>query len=120
MFASLIRRKSADHANGGSDLAFESTTVSLSTAVPRPMERRTDERVSAALRTGKLIDAAGEQQLLRIKNLSAGGLMAIIGSTPAVGDQVDVELSSEKIPATVVWTREDMVGLKFDQNIDLG
>ena len=43
MFGSLIRRKSADHP-GAVDTAFESTTVSLSTAVPRPTERRGDER----------------------------------------------------------------------------
>ena len=33
---------------------------------------------------------------------------------------VHVELSSEKIPASVVWTRGDLVGVKFDQNLDLG
>ncbi len=29
-------------------------------------------------------------------------------------------MSSQKIPGTVVWTREGTVGVKFDQNIDLG
>ena len=120
MFGSLIRRRSTDDNKGVSDAAFESTTVSLSTAVPRPAERREDERVSAMLRVGKLTSAAGEQQLIRIKNLSAGGLMAFIGSPPSVGDLVGIELSSETIPARVVWTREDLVGLKFDHNLDLG
>jgi len=120
MFASLIRRKSAAGNGGAGEEAFESTTVSLSTAVPRPTERRTDERVSAMLRVGKLTTAAGAQQLIRIKNLSAGGLMAFIGAPPAVGDLVGIELSSATIPARVVWTREDLVGLKFDQNLDLG
>ena len=120
MFGSLIRRRSTDENKGVSDAAFESTPVSLSTAVPRPAERREDERVSAMLRVGKLTSAAGEQQLIRIKNLSAGGLMAFIGSPPSVGDLVGIELSSETIPARVVWTREDLVGLKFDHNLDLG
>ena len=120
MFASLIRRKSAGENKGASDEAFESTTVSLSTAVPRPTERRSDERVSAMLRVGKLTSAAGEQQLIRIKNLSAGGLMAFISSPPSVGDLVGIELSSETIPARVVWTREDLVGLKFEHDLDLG
>ena len=119
MFASLIRRKAAV-TDDGSDAAFESTTVSLSTAVPRPVERRDDDRLSAMLRVGKLIDASGEQQLMKVKNLSAGGLMAIVGHAPAVGDGVQVELSSQKIPASIVWTREDLVGVKFDQNVDLG
>jgi hypothetical protein len=120
MFASLIRRKSTVILNGEADPAFESTTVSLSTNVPRPAERREDERIPAMLRVGKLVDAAGNQQLIRVKNMSAGGIMAIVTNVPAIGDPVQVEVSSQKIPATVVWTRDDTVGLKFDQSVDLG
>lgn len=120
MFASLIRRRSDTFADGSSDAAFESTTVSLSTGVPRPIERRSDERLSAMLRVAKLTDAAGEQQLIKVKNLSAGGLMAIVGKPPAVGEQVNIELSSQKIPGSIVWIREEAVGVKFDQSVDLG
>jgi hypothetical protein len=120
MFASLIRRKPVALGSGSSELDFESTTVSLSTDVPRPVERRSDERVSALLRVAKLTGAAGEEQLIRVKNLSAGGLAAIVTHTPPVGDRVGIELSSQTIPSTVVWTRGDVVGLKFDQNIDIG
>ena len=119
MFASLIRRKPAV-SNEAIEAAFESTTVSLSTAVPRPVERGSDERVSPMLRVSKMIDARGEQQLIKVKNLSAGGLMAIVSQAPEVGDAVEVELSSQKIPASVVWTREGLVGLKFNQDLDLG
>jgi hypothetical protein len=120
MFASLIRRKPAVAVDGSSDAAFESTTVSLSTAVPRPMERSTDERISGTLRVAKLTTASGAQQLIKVKSLTAGGLMAIVPNLPEVGEQVSVELSSQKIPASVVWTREDMAGFKFDQDVDLG
>jgi hypothetical protein len=120
MFAELIRRKFGLERVGSSDAAFESTTVSLSTAVPRPAERRSDERLSAMLRVGKLTDAAGNEQLIKVKNLSAGGVMAIVSRPPAVGDQVGVELSSQRIPSTVVWIRNDTAGIKFDQNVDLG
>ena len=120
MFAELIRRKFGAHPIGSSDAAFESTTVSLSTGVPRPVERRGDERVSAMLRVGKLTDPDGNQQLIKVKNLSAGGVMAIVTKLPTVGDKVAVELSSQRIPATVVWTRDDLAGLKFDQDVDLG
>ena len=120
MFASIIRRKGGGHDPAAEAAAFESTTVSLSTEVPRPIERRTDERIVAMLRTGKLSDSQGQQQLIRIRNLSAGGLMAVCSRAPAPGDHVDVELTSEKIPASVVWVRDDWVGLKFDQNLDLG
>lgn len=120
MFADLIRRKFSGQAFSSSDAAFESTTVSLSTAVPRPAERRTDDRVPAMLRVGKLTLANGSEQLVKIKNLSAGGVLAIVTRAPDVGEQVNIELSSQRIPATVVWIRDDMAGLKFDQNIDLG
>ena len=120
MFTDLIRRKFSGQAFSSSDAAFESTTVSLSTAVPRPAERRTDERLSAMLRVGKLTEANGSEQLIKVKNLSAGGVMALVTRAPVVGEQVHVELSSERIPASVVWIRQDTAGLKFDQNIDLG
>jgi hypothetical protein len=120
MFVELIRRKFGGERIGTSDAAFESTTVSLSTNVPRPSERRNDERLSAMLRVGKMKDASGSEQLIKIKNMSAGGVMAIVTRAPEVGEHVDVELSSQRIPSTVVWTRDDMVGLKFDQNVDLG
>jgi hypothetical protein len=60
------------------------------------------------------------QQLIKLKNLSAGGLLAIVPHPPEVGEQLFVEMSAQKIPASVVWIREDYVGLKFDQNLDLG
>ena len=120
MFADLIRRQFSGKAFSSSDAAFESTTISLSTKVPRPSERRHDDRLSAMLRVGKLVDANGSEQLIKVKNLSAGGLMAIVNRAPEAGSQVHIELSSQRIPATVVWIREDTVGLKFEQDVDLG
>ncbi|HEV2596309.1 MAG TPA: PilZ domain-containing protein [Sphingomicrobium sp.] len=120
MFSDLIRRRFSGQAFSNSEAAFESTTVSLSTSVPRPAERRGDERISPVLRVGKLCRADDTEQLIKIKNLSAGGVMGIVTRAPAVGEQVHVELSSQRIPASVVWTRDDMAGFKFDQNIDLG
>ncbi|WP_309661219.1 PilZ domain-containing protein [Sphingomonas sp.] len=119
MFGSLIRKKAGtvwNHEDG----TFESTTFTLSTAVPRPCERRTDERILPTLRVAKLVGADSEQ-LLRVRNISAGGLSGNSSQTPPpIGEQVTVELSSQKIPSTVVWIREGTVGLKFDQNVDLG
>src|SRR5205814_10346420 len=110
MFAELIRRKFGGARIGSGDAAFESTTVSLSSAVPRPAERRADERMSAMLRVGKLIDAAGNEQLIKVKNLSAGGVMAIVSRMPAVGDQAGAELTSQRILDVVVCTRVHVVG----------
>jgi hypothetical protein len=120
MFTDLIRRKFSGQPLSSTDAAFESTTVSLSTSVPRPEERRSDERMSPMLRVGKLVEDNGSEQLVKIKNLSAGGVMAIVTRAPTAGEQVSIELSSQRIPATVVWIRGDMVGLKFEHNLDLG
>lgn len=120
MFGSLIRRKQTTRPLGEDHIAFESTTFSLSTAVPRPSERRTDERMIAMLRVAKLTDAAGREQLIRVRNVSAGGLMAEVGHPVQVGDAVDIELSSQKVSSSVIWVREGTAGFKFDQNIDLG
>ncbi len=121
MFGTLIRRKQQQQRPLGDDnVAFESTTFSLSTAVPRPAERRNDDRLVAMLRVAKLIEESGREQLIRVCNVSAGGLMAELGFAVEVGDTVSIELSSQKLPSTVVWTRDGTAGFKFNQNIDLG
>ena len=117
MFASLIRRNTVQ--SKSSEDAFDSTTFSLSTDVPRPCDRRGDERVMPMLRVAKLTCNGGEQ-LIRLRNVSAGGLMAEIGNPISVGDQVSVEISSQMVPGSVVWTRDGTVGVKFDHNLDLG
>jgi hypothetical protein len=120
MFGSLIRRKQTRRPLGEDNIAFESTTFSLSTSVPRPSERRIDERLIAMLRVAKLRDGQDREQLIRVRNESAGGLMAEIGHPVSVDDVVNIELSSQNIQSTVVWIREGTAGFKFDQNIDLG
>ena len=118
MFGSLIRRKDPRLPNA-QDGTFDSTTFSLSTSVPRPSERRNDNRVAPVLRVAKLVGPSGEQ-LVRVRNVSAGGLMAEAGQPGAVGDAVSVELSSQKIPGSIVWIRDGTIGVKFEQNVDLG
>lgn len=118
MFQSLIRRQFRRQSDVDA-AAFDSTTVSLSLAVPRPPERRIEDRVLPTLRVAKLDSALGEQ-LIRIRNMSAGGLMADCSRCPPVGTDVRVEFNSQGIPASVVWIREGLIGLKFDQSVDLG
>ena len=119
MLTSLIRRKGSGSIEE-SEAAFESTTVSLTTLVPRPTDRRGDDRIDSTLRVAKLTTSDGYQQLIKVKNMSAGGLMAIVVRPPEVGTAVAVEMSAQKIPSSVVWTRGEMVGFKFDEHIDLG
>ena len=115
MFGSLIRRKQTKRPLGEDNIAFESTTFSLSTSVPRPADRRGDER-QRHLRV-KLVEAHGRERDPR-HNVSAGGLMAKIGHPVAVSDAVYIELSSQTF--AVIWIRDGTAGFKFEQNIDLG
>lgn len=118
MFGTLIRRKPANPLNTGS-AAFQSTTFSLSMAVPRPPEQLAEQEMMPTLRIAKLVSPQGDQ-LIRVRQVSAGGLMGEAGFAVPVGESVSIEVSSQQIPATVVWTREGSIGLKFDQNVDLG
>ena len=118
MFASLIQRKRASSLSDD-QAAFESTTFSLTTAVPRPVERRADDRLIPLLKVAKLVNADGER-LMRVRNITAGGLMGEVSDCPEVGDELSVELSSQKIPSSVIWIREGLVGIKFDNTVDLG
>lgn len=118
MFSSIIRRN-RPQSLAEDQAAFESTTFSLSTAVPRPAERLSDERLAPLLKVAKLTSETGER-LMRIRNISAGGVMGEVANPPPVGEAIAVELSSQKIPSTVTWIREGLVGVKFDQSVDLG
>ena len=118
MFGALIRRKPV-RSSSEDDAAFDSTTFSLTMAVPRPIERRSDDRMPALLRVAKLITSDGEQ-LIRVCNMSAGGLSAEHGHRLSVGEVVSLEIGTQKVPATIVWKREGMCGIKFDSTVDLG
>ena len=118
MFASLIQRRRPSSLTDD-QAAFESTTFSLTTAVPRPVERRAGDRLIPLLKVAKLVSSNSER-LMRVRNITAGGLMGEVVDCPAVGDQLCVELSSQKIPSRVIWIREGLVGIKFDQTVDLG
>lgn len=119
MFASIIRRK-RDQSLANDQAAFESTTFSLTTAVPRPAARRADEQLIPLLKVAKLVRSDSGERLMRVRNISAGGVMGEVSEAPAVGEHVALELSSQKIPSTVIWIREGLVGIKFDQSVDLG
>ena len=46
--------------------------------------------------------------------------MVEVGRSLAVGETVEVDVHGQKLPSSVVWTRDGTVGIKFDQTIDLG
>lgn len=119
MFGGLIRRRGGVRVSED-EFAAESTLFSLSVDVPRPTDKRTDERLQAILPVAKLVTEDGVQHLCRIKNISAGGLMVEgTGAVPA-GTNIYIEMGdNRRIPGAIVWTRGSTMGVKFDQKVDL-
>jgi hypothetical protein len=119
MFGDLIRRKIGFGQNQPSEVALDAATFSLTTDVPRPTDSRADERLLALLPVARLVSDEW-QDLCRIRNISAGGLMAETTVPHASNVPVTVELNSNQhIAGSIVWVRDTTVGIKFDQNVDL-
>ena len=120
MLGDLIRRGIGGCLSDWGDLAFESATFSLSTQVPRPTERRAAERIVPSLPLAKLTTEQGED-FCRVRNISAGGVMVeTTGLVPPVDEVVYIEFNSHnRIAGRIVWTRAPMIGIKFDEAVDL-
>lgn len=119
MFGALIRKAFGGAGHRSDDIAFDTTTFSLSTEVPRPADRRVDDRLLAMLPTVRLVMDHG-QDFCRIRNISAGGAMTETSSSHPIGTRVRIEFSSHQhLPGQIVWTRETSCGIKFDENIDI-
>lgn len=98
--------------------AVEETTFSFSSAAPQP-DRRRQARHLTILRVGTLI-IDGRRELCLIRNISAGGLMAHIYSSLAIGQQLFVELKThQSISGTVAWIEGSNVGISFEEAADV-
>src|SRR5579875_2806593 len=98
---------------------LETTHYSLSAAAPQQPERRSDERYVSLLRVGALI-IEGRRELCLIRNISAGGMMIRPYSSIPVGTPVCVELKhGEPISGAVQWTDQGLVGIAFQEQIDV-
>ena len=84
------------------------------------VDRRRDVRHLTILRVGTiLIDE--RRELCLIRNISAGGLMALVYSCLVAGDRIAIELkTNQRIPGKISWVRESTVGIEFDERIDVG
>ena len=117
MFNTLIRRKNGGSSQG--DPALDSTLFSLTTEVPRPTDSRADPRLLALLPVATLVTEEW-QDLCRIRNISAGGIMAETTMPHEAGLPVRLELASgQEIASRIIWSRGSILGVKFDQSVDV-
>ena len=62
---------------------------------------------------------SGRSFPVRVRNLSAGGMMADCDRPLTVGDRLEVELRGvERVDGTVAWVRAGRIGVSFDTSID--
>lgn len=119
MFEAWLGNKRRGRPGPMDELAFDTTLFSLSTEMPRPSERRSDERLLALLPVARMV-GEDSQTLARVRNVSAAGLMLETGASPAVGIRVRIEFNShQQLPGEIAWIREGTCGVKFDRDIDL-
>jgi hypothetical protein len=112
-----FKRKKTEQSHGLAEPVEDSTSFSLSAAVPRPSEIQPHERL--LMPSAKLV-ADGASSLCRVRNLSAGGMTVEAVAPLLVGTRVEIELSSNRIVSgQVVWVRQGLLGVKFDPSVDI-
>lgn len=98
---------------------LETTLYSLSDAPPKPGDRREDERHLTLFRVGS-ITIGDRRELCLIKNISAGGMMIRAYCAIPEGTALSIELKSgQPVSGRTTWTRDQNVGVTFDQPIDV-
>lgn len=82
-------------------------------------ERRIGLRALSILRVGRVV-WGDDDQLCVVRNISSGGLMFECPRLPAEGQDLLIELRSDKhMHATVRWARDGQVGVQFDRDINV-
>ena len=84
-----------------------------------PASKRTRKRDSLFLSARLQFHGDDEQHEVRVRNLSAGGLMAELDRTVEAGTAVDLEMRGlGKISGTVAWCTRGRLGIALDRPID--
>ncbi|MCJ8157805.1 PilZ domain-containing protein [Sphingomonas sp. LaA6.9] len=79
---------------------------------------REDVRDSLFL-AGLVLRGGGEEHRVRVRNLSAGGMMAECDADFSKGDAVEVILRGVgRVTGKVAWRTADRIGVAFDLEID--
>jgi len=98
----------------------ELTSISFSRDMPMPeVERRKSDRQITIYRTAT-VRVGAIHGLCLIRNISAGGLMGTVHTRLPVSASVAIEIDSDNaISGKIIWTNELMIGVQFDQPIDV-
>lgn len=80
---------------------------------------RGDDRDSLFLQADLMIPGRSSTVMVRVRNLSAGGMLAESPVPVTEGALLEVELSNVgRVPGRVVWAGEGKFGIAFDRQIN--
>ena len=80
---------------------------------------RVDARDSLFLQAKMHLSADAPVVVLRVRNLSAGGMMADCPTSVEQGRAVEIELRNiGTVPGKIVWARNQQIGVAFETRID--
>jgi hypothetical protein len=89
------------------------------TPAEAPATKRTRKRDSLFLSASLRLDGDDEHHEVRVRNLSAGGLMAELDRTVEPGTAVALEMRGlGKLSGTVAWCTRGRLGIALDHPID--
>lgn len=81
--------------------------------------QRAGSRDSLLLTAQLRVGGDPESVTVRVRNLSAGGLMAEYGQPVATGTEVEIEVRGVGwVTGRIAWSAEGRVGVAFDREID--
>lgn len=82
---------------------------------PQRGKSRDSLLLSASLKLAGMVSPV----MVRVRNLSSGGLMAEHAGRAQVGDSAEIELRGiGRVTGRVVWMAEGRLGIAFDREID--
>lgn len=83
------------------------------------VETRSVSRDSLFLMASVRVEQLGDQNRVRVRNLSDGGMMGEGNIKINRGNRVDVELRNVgSVKGTVAWVQDQRFGIAFDEEID--
>ena len=88
--------------------------------LPQSEQFETSERRYAVVLNAQVVgDSLPDPVAIRICNISAGGLMAVVPSHVALEGYIAVVIRHVgKLFGHIVWVRKDRIGIRFDKEID--
>jgi hypothetical protein len=98
---------------------YDKTRQARLTAGTPAGDQRADERHRLVLQVAKLATAQGDE-LCILRNVSAGGLQAVVYRSFAVGERVTFEFRTKRrMPGRVVWATGSLIGVAFDRKVPI-